>query len=138
MAVRLKFVHLKEIMPTSPSPKRNRVAGHIAAAAGPRPHQPAARSAPPRKPQSKGPAALPAPRSDALKRVRRAVSKVASSSAEQRMLKEIKANCASAGLAVKRNSLWRIGIDQLGAMSVETLRGVLASLPPLKKKRSKK
>ena len=54
------------------------------------------------------------------------------------MLKEIKARCASAGLAVKKNSLWRIGIGQLGAMSVETLRALLASLPPLKKKRSKK
>lgn len=58
--------------------------------------------------------------------------------AEYRVLGEVKKACIKAGFEVKKSELLRVGVALIHKMDLATLKGVLASLPPLKAGRPKK
>lgn len=58
--------------------------------------------------------------------------------AEYQGLGDIKKACLKAGFAVKKSELLRIGVALLRKMDAPALKGMLASLPPLKAGRPKK
>ncbi len=58
--------------------------------------------------------------------------------AEYAGLGEVKKKCLKAGVDVKKSELLRIGVALIRKMDVAALKGMLASLPPLKAGRPKK
>lgn len=57
---------------------------------------------------------------------------------EYKVLGEVKRACLKAGIEIKKSQLLRVGVELVRQMELEKLKGVLATLTPLKAGRPKK
>ena len=57
---------------------------------------------------------------------------------EYRVLGEVKKACIKAGFEVKKSELLRVGVAMIQKMDLPSLKGMLATLPPLKAGRPKR
>lgn len=58
--------------------------------------------------------------------------------AEYQVLDDVKKACIKAGVAVKKSELLRVGVAMIQKMDLPSLKGMLATLPPLKAGRPKR
>jgi hypothetical protein len=103
------------------------------------PAKTAAKAAPKAKPAAlNGAAPKASGKKEKIKKAKLVRDSFTMPDAEYQGLGEIKKACLKAGFAVKKSELLRVGVALIRKMDPAALKGVLASLPPLKAGRPKK